>query len=81
MNALLTRPVPGISASPKQDNLRYFTVVIAGPPDTPYDGVLLSQFSLNIIRWCFSLGAFPAWILSNGPTQSALLDQDLSPQR
>uniref|UniRef100_A0A7S4B500 E2 ubiquitin-conjugating enzyme n=2 Tax=Chrysotila carterae TaxID=13221 RepID=A0A7S4B500_CHRCT len=35
---LLTEPVPGISASPYKDNLRYFNVIIAGPSSSPYEG-------------------------------------------
>mmetsp|Transcript_80840 Transcript_80840/g.112280 ORF Transcript_80840/g.112280 Transcript_80840/m.112280 type:complete len:152 (+) Transcript_80840:1-456(+) len=31
-------PVPGISATPYEDNLRYFNVVLEGPPDSPYKG-------------------------------------------
>jgi len=37
-----TITAPGVSATPHQDNLRYFKVVIAGPKDTPYDGGLFS---------------------------------------
>lgn len=29
---------PGISATPHNDNLRYFDVVIAGPAQSPYEG-------------------------------------------
>jgi hypothetical protein len=36
---MLTKdPVPGISAAPFEDNLRYFNVVLEGPPETPYAG-------------------------------------------
>jgi hypothetical protein len=35
---LMADPVPGISATPYQDNLRYFAVAIEGPTDTPYAG-------------------------------------------
>jgi ubiquitin-conjugating enzyme E2 N len=34
---LLAEPVPGISATPYEDNLRYFNVVIAGPSQSPYE--------------------------------------------
>eukprot|EP01126_Amoeba_proteus_P051765 TRINITY_DN6204_c0_g2_i2.p1 TRINITY_DN6204_c0_g2~~TRINITY_DN6204_c0_g2_i2.p1 ORF type:complete len:150 (-),score=22.16 TRINITY_DN6204_c0_g2_i2:96-545(-) len=44
--------VPGISASPKEDNLRYFSVVITGPPDSPYEGGI---FKLEL----FLTGAYP----------------------
>ncbi|KAG8462836.1 hypothetical protein KFE25_001609 [Diacronema lutheri] len=35
---LLSEPVAGISASPYQDNLRYFNVVLAGPATSPFEG-------------------------------------------
>jgi ubiquitin-conjugating enzyme E2 N len=35
---LLTEPAPGISASPSEDNLRYFNVMILGPTSSPYEG-------------------------------------------
>jgi ubiquitin-conjugating enzyme E2 N len=34
---LLAEPVAGISATPYQDNLRYFAVAIEGPSDSPYE--------------------------------------------
>jgi ubiquitin-conjugating enzyme E2 N len=34
---LLAEPVAGISATPYQDNLRYFAVAIEGPADSPYE--------------------------------------------
>ncbi|CAM9234650.1 unnamed protein product [Pylaiella littoralis] len=34
---LLAEPVPGISATPYEDNLRYFNVVITGPEQSPYE--------------------------------------------
>ncbi len=34
---------PGISASPCEDNLRYFNVIILGPQNTPYEGMLWSS--------------------------------------
>ena len=43
--------VPGISAVPYEDNLRYFNVVIAGPQDSPYDGE-------TVLRCC--LGGLPS---------------------
>jgi ubiquitin-conjugating enzyme E2 N len=33
----LAEPVAGISATPYQDNLRYFAVAIEGPEDSPYE--------------------------------------------
>ncbi|UJR14142.1 hypothetical protein I4U23_001136 [Adineta vaga] len=35
---LLQEPVPGISASPDENNARYFKVVIDGPSESPYEG-------------------------------------------
>eukprot|EP00275_Glaucocystis_incrassata_P001554 EC123321.1.p1 GENE.EC123321.1~~EC123321.1.p1 ORF type:complete len:152 (+),score=8.09 EC123321.1:84-539(+) len=35
---LMTEPAPGISATPFEDNLRYFNVIIAGPAQSPYEG-------------------------------------------
>ncbi|OMO92459.1 Ubiquitin-conjugating enzyme, E2 [Corchorus olitorius] len=29
---------PGISASPSEDNMRYFNVMILGPTQSPYEG-------------------------------------------
>lgn len=34
----MTDPPPGISAAPTEDNLRYFKVVVEGPPQTCYEG-------------------------------------------
>ena len=34
---LIAEPVAGISATPYQDNLRYFAVAIEGPGDSPYE--------------------------------------------
>jgi len=35
---LLAEPVEGVSATPYEDNIRYFNVAIAGPLGTPYEG-------------------------------------------
>ncbi|KAL3157463.1 Ubiquitin-conjugating enzyme E2 35 [Trebouxia sp. C0010 RCD-2024] len=35
---LITEPAPGISASPCEDNLRYFNVMILGPQQSCYEG-------------------------------------------
>jgi ubiquitin-conjugating enzyme E2 N len=37
---LLAEPVEGVSATPYEDNFRYFNVAIAGPIDSPYQGGL-----------------------------------------
>ncbi|KAK7684576.1 hypothetical protein QCA50_012156 [Cerrena zonata] len=33
---LVSDPVPGITATPSEDNLRYFQVTIDGPESSPY---------------------------------------------
>lgn len=38
---LLADPAPGISATPHEDNLRYFDVIIAGPSQSPFEGTVL----------------------------------------
>ncbi|KAL2937371.1 Ubiquitin-conjugating enzyme E2 36 [Bienertia sinuspersici] len=35
---LLSEPAPGISASPSEENMRYFNVMILGPSQSPYEG-------------------------------------------
>ncbi|KAF8409038.1 hypothetical protein HHK36_005110 [Tetracentron sinense] len=35
---LLSEPAPGISASPSEENMRYFNVLILGPTQSPYEG-------------------------------------------
>ncbi|RYY87875.1 hypothetical protein EON63_03310 [archaeon] len=35
---MLAEPVEGVSATPYEDNPRYFNVAIAGPIDSPYQG-------------------------------------------
>lgn len=35
---LIADQAPGIQATPHQDNLRYFSVVITGPAESPYSG-------------------------------------------
>lgn len=37
---LMADPAPGISATPHEDNLRYFDVIVAGPSQSPFEGVL-----------------------------------------
>ncbi|CAK7327678.1 unnamed protein product [Dovyalis caffra] len=38
---LLSEPAPGISASPSEDNMRYFNVMILGPTQSPYEGTFV----------------------------------------
>jgi len=35
---LFVRAAPGISASPSEENMRYFNVMILGPSQSPYEG-------------------------------------------
>lgn len=47
---------PGISASPSEDNMRYFNVMILGPTQSPYEGKsfvlrFLVYFLLMIVSW------------------------------
>ena len=43
--------VPGVSATPYEDNMRYFNVMIAGPSDSPYEGMsYLLVFEIRSIK-------------------------------
>jgi ubiquitin-conjugating enzyme E2 N len=35
---LMQEPVPGISATPDDNNARYFHVLVSGPDESPYEG-------------------------------------------
>ena len=39
----MAEPVVGITASPHEDNLRYFDVTIAGPQQSPFEGASLPR--------------------------------------
>ena len=43
---LATDPAPGISASPHEDNLRYFAGKIEGPEGSPFAG--MKFYTLNL---------------------------------
>jgi ubiquitin-conjugating enzyme E2 N len=43
---LLADPAPGISATPHEDNLRYFDVIIAGPDQSPFEGKMTCSNTL-----------------------------------
>ncbi|XP_012848631.1 PREDICTED: ubiquitin-conjugating enzyme E2 36 [Erythranthe guttata] len=50
---LLSEPAPGISASPSEENMRYFNVMILGPTQSPYEGNKIIIFSyLNKFLLC-----------------------------
>ena len=42
---LLQEPVPGITAEPREENVRHFVVTIEGPSDSPYEG---GKFNLEL---------------------------------
>ena len=57
--------VPGVSATPYEDNLRYFNVVIAGPSDSPYEGTLLRALLCPSLAEHLPLQAvFSSWSFS-----------------
>ncbi|KAI2505197.1 hypothetical protein MHU86_9285 [Fragilaria crotonensis] len=63
---LIAEPVAGISATPYEDNLRYFAVAIEGPGDSPYEnGVFQLELFPQIIPWLL---------------QGSILDQNLPPK-
>ncbi|KAG6501345.1 hypothetical protein ZIOFF_041224 [Zingiber officinale] len=53
---------PGISASPSEENMRYFNVMILGPAQSPYEGYLLVDelftCSSSLLRGIFKLELF-----------------------
>lgn len=46
---------PGISASPSEDNLRYFNVLILGPSQSPYEGASARHRATSLVRARFSV--------------------------
>ncbi|CEH18672.1 ubiquitin-conjugating enzyme [Ceraceosorus bombacis] len=42
---LISDPAPGISATPHEDNLRYFDVIVDGPGQSPFEG---GKFKLEL---------------------------------
>ncbi len=48
----MAEPVEGVSATPYEDNIRYFNVAIAGPLGTTYEGdilIIMANLSLVLI--------------------------------
>jgi len=43
----MAEPAPGISATPHEDNLRYFDVIMAGPSQSPFEGTLTFVALIN----------------------------------
>jgi hypothetical protein len=64
---MLQKPDPGISATPHEDNLRYFNVVISGPQDSAYESedytLLFVSNSLCVNRLVLCLFVHPMGIL------------------
>ena len=73
-----TRAVPGISAAPSEDNLRYFNVIILGPEDSPFQGGWRAAMQacrrgckLQAVRGCWQMAARGGACV--GPPASAAL--------
>ncbi|KAM7503937.1 hypothetical protein LguiB_002841 [Lonicera macranthoides] len=47
---LLSEPAPGISASPSEENMRYFNVMILGPSQSPYEVSVLAMVIIFIVN-------------------------------
>ena len=62
---MLQKPDPGISATPHENNLRYFNVVIAGPQDSAYDGApVMMEKDLHLP--CRHLGKWHCSVIALG---------------
>lgn len=46
---LMADSPPGISAAPKDDNLRHFDVTVAGPDSSPYEGEFYRRLQLHFV--------------------------------
>lgn len=46
----MAEPVEGVNATPYADNPRYFNVAIAGPIDSPYEGMSFIQSEYLLSR-------------------------------
>jgi ubiquitin-conjugating enzyme E2 N len=53
---LVKEPVVGISATPHDDNLRYFDVTIDGPSQSPYEGQSCTRWAARVPRGWHLLG-------------------------
>jgi ubiquitin-conjugating enzyme E2 N len=47
---VLVPAAPGISASPSEENMRYFNVMVLGPAQSPYEG---SKTSSQFVMFFF----------------------------
>lgn len=63
--AFRSAAVPGISAAPSEDNLRYFNVIILGPEDSPFQGGpasrALGAAACVAGKLCFATAGCEAW--------------------
>ena len=82
------RAVPGISATPYEDNLRYFNVLISGPTESPYDGAVPApppprapRADPHVRRRHLQARAFLAGGLPHGAPEGAVPDEDLPSER
>ena len=87
---------PGICATPHSDNYRYFSVVIGGPSQSPYEGgvfnlelFLTAEYPMVCeLRHSYSVAreVIRTYLLLlcmsvvSGGSQSQISDEDLSPQ-
>lgn len=55
---------PGISAAPKDDNLRHFDVSVSGPGQSPYEGVWQLPNSRTFCTW--GIADISRWYLQAG---------------
>lgn len=79
--------MPGITAVPHEDNLRYFDVTIDGPAQSPYEGgvfklelFLPEDYPSMFFFFVLESACEPSLTLCSGRPKSPFLDQDLSPQ-
>jgi hypothetical protein len=80
---LVADPAPGITASPHDDNLRYFDVTIQGPDGSPFQRQSTWSFLLRCIQFDVHRGRVQSGtVLTRGvpneSTESKVSDQDLS---
>ncbi|WFD30349.1 E2 ubiquitin-conjugating enzyme [Malassezia sp. CBS 17886] len=55
---LVADPAPGIVATPHEDNLRYFDVVISGPAQSPFEGMRREGTADDVAGGSFKLELF-----------------------